>query len=297
MRVRFLNAAAALGIAIAACPAFGAEGDAESGSGRSEGRARVRLGVSADYAWWQPVWGRVSQVGDMLVYYLVNRGVPYVKIEERSRSYEVGPAPLFGITGDVAFANGWGLSASAGAGSYRNSSVMVASLTTNAFAPSEYVRYRIDTVNFAGALLATYRVAEWGRVSLGPVYQGCVLRERSSSYLSSQTGSEAIHNAGFSAGCSFDVRLVENLFFRPSASFMYLYGTAVGQPALSSRRHSHALGGTADVSLAYYVEKIRVTFSLGFNCQVLRYIEVTNADYLDRWDSRYGLTESVTYTF
>ena len=51
------------------------------------------------------------------------------------------------------------------------------------------------------------------------------------------------------------------------------------------------------MSLAYYVEKIRVTFALGFGCQVLRYLEVTNADYLNRWDSRYGLTESITYSF
>lgn len=296
MTARLLNIAASLVIAASALPAPGAADDAEAGTSQ-EDRARVSLGVSLDYAWWNPVWGTVSQTGDMLIYALVNRGGPFIKIEDRSRAYDVRPAPLFGLSCDARIAKGWGLSASAGAGTYRDSSVMVASLTTNPFSPSEYVRYRIDTVNFGGSLLATYRPAEWAMLSFGPVYQGCVLRERNSSYLSTQTGKETIHNAGISAGASFDVRLTGDLFLKPSVSFLYLYGTVTGNPAISSRRHSHALGGAADLSLAYYVEKIRVTFALGFSCQALRYLEVTNADYLNRWDSRYGLTESITYTF
>jgi hypothetical protein len=70
-----------------------------------------------------------------------------------------------------------------------------------------------------------------------------------------------------------------------------------GNPSISSRRHSHALGGAGNMSLAYYIEKIRVTVSLGFSCQVLHYLEVTNPDYLNRRDSRFGLTESITYSF
>ena len=199
MTARMLNLAAALVIAASACPATGAAGE------RSQDRhagdpARVTLGVSLDYAWWDPVWGTVSQAGDMLIYALLNRGGPYIKLEELSRTYDVDPAPLFGISCDARFAKGWGLSASAGAGAYRDSSVMVASLTTNPFAPSEYIRYRVDTVNFGGSLFATYRPAEWAMLSFGPLYQGCVLRERNSSYLSSQTGKETIHNAGIKRG-------------------------------------------------------------------------------------------------
>ncbi|MBN1496189.1 MAG: hypothetical protein JXA07_05430 [Spirochaetes bacterium] len=297
MRARGLVVAAGLAAAVAARPLFGVDDGAGRVPAPADKKARVDLGVSIDYAWWNPVWGRMSQVGDMLVYAIVNRSIPFLKIEERSRSYVVRPAPLFGLDCDVRFANGWGLSATVGAGTYRDATVMVASLTTNPFAPSEYRRYRIDTVNFRGALNVTCRVAEWLRLSLGPLYQGYTIREHSSSYLSSQTATETVHNAGFSAGGSFDVRLIENLFFRPSASFLYLYGTVSGNPAVSSRSHSHAVGGAAEASLAYFIEKIRVTLSLGFNCVVLHYLEVTNADYLNRWDSRYGLTESITYTF
>ncbi len=297
MTARMLNIAAVLLITASALPAPGAADDADAGTAGREDGARVSIGVSLDYAWWNPVWGTVSQAGDMLIYALINRGGPYIKLEDRSRAYEVRPAPLFGISCDARIARGWGLSASAGAGTYRDSSVMVASITTNPFSPSEYMRYRIDTVNFGGSLLATYRPAEWAMLTLGPVYQGCVLRERNSSYLSTQSGKETIHNAGISAGASFDVRLAGDLFLKPSVSFLYLYGTVTGNPAISSRRHSHALGGAANMMLAYFIRKIRVTFALGFSCQALRYLEVTNTDYLNRWDSRYGLTESITYTF
>lgn len=260
-------------------------------------RPRVSVGASFDYEWWDPVWRRISQVGDMFAYYLLNRSVPFLKIERRSRLYAVDPAPLGGISLDVRFPGGWGLSASAGAGAYRDSSVMVPSVTTNLFAPSEYIKYRIDTMNIRGLLLATYRFAEWGAVSLGPAYRGCILKDRNSSYLSSQSRKETIHDIGMNAGASFDVRLVENLFFRPSASFTYLYGTVTGQSNVSGRDHSQAVGGAAEASLAYFAEKIRLTFSAGFRYSVLHYLEVTNPDYLNRWDHRYGLTESITYTF
>ncbi|MBN2158553.1 MAG: hypothetical protein JW807_04085 [Spirochaetes bacterium] len=282
-------------ITAAFLPAFA--DDAEESAAPDMRKTRVSLGVSLDYLWWDPVWRRISQAGDMFFYYLLNRSVPFLKIEKRSRLYDVDPALLAGVDLDVRFPKGWGLSASARAGAYRDSSVMVASVTTNLFSPSEYIRYRIDTVNFGGSLLAAYRFAEWGGVSLGPVYRGCVLRDRTSSYLSSQSRKETIHEVGLRAGASFDVRLVDNLFIRPSASFLYLYGTVTGQSNVSARDHSHAVGGDAEASLAYFVEKIRITFSLGFRCRVLHYLEVTNPDYLNRWDSSYGLTESITYTF
>jgi hypothetical protein len=301
MTARFRNITAALGAAFiiiaAASPAPVLADDAVKGNAPDYNKTSVSLGVSLDYAWWDPVWGRINQAGDMFVYYLINRAVPFLKIEKRSRLYDVDPAPLGGLHCDVVFPNGWGLSAAAGAGTYRDSTVMVASFTTNTLAPSEYVRYRIDTVNFRGSLLATYRIAEWVGLSLGPVYQGCILKDSNSSYLSSQSRKETIHDVGLSAGASFDVRLVENLFLRPSLSFLYLYGTVTGQSNVSARQHSHAVGGDAGASLACFAEKIRVTFSLGFRCRVLYFMEVTNPDYLNRWDSRYGLTESITYTF
>ena len=260
-------------------------------------RVRISAGVSLDYAWWDPVWGRINQTGDMFVYFLLNSNIPFLKIEEKSRAYAVKPSLLYGIHAEAEFAKGWGLSAAAAAGTYPDSSVMVTSLTTNTFAPFEYLKYRVDTVNFEGTLLAWYRFADWIKLSFGPVYQGYTLKESNTSFLSSQSYKETIHMAGFSAGGSFDVRLAENFYLKPAASFLYLYGFVSGSSGLSHRSNSNVLGVSSAVSLAYYIEKIRVMLSLGFRYQALYYFQVTNSDYLNCWDHRYGVSESITYTF
>jgi hypothetical protein len=285
-------------IAAIAAPAPGEEmvpGDSAGGTERKP--ARISLGVSLDYAWWDPVWGRINQAGDMLVYYLLNRTRPFFKFEHASRAYEVGPALLYGLRCDAELPGRWGLSAGAIVGAYRDASVMVTSLTTNPAAPSEYIKYRMDAVTFDTAVQVLFRCADWLRISFGPVYQGYALRERNSSLLSSASLKEIVHMAGASAGGSFSLHLVENLYFRPVLSLIACYGTVSGQPAYLRRDHSIAVGGTVTAPLAYYLEKIRVTLTFGFRYQALYYVKVTNSDYTNRWDHRYGLTQSITYTF
>jgi hypothetical protein len=285
-------------IAAAALPALGEEAGPGDGDGGLERKpARISIGVSLDYAWWEPVWRRISQAGDMLAYYLLNRTRPFFKFEPASRAYEVGPALLYGLHCDAELTGRWGLSAGAIVGAYRDASVMVTSLTTNPAAPSEFIKYRMDAVTYDTAVQVLFRCADWLRISFGPVYQGYALKERNSSFLSSASLKEIIHMAGAGAGGSFSLHLVENLYFRPVLSLVACYGTVSGQPAYLHRDHSIAVGGTVTAPLAYYLEKIRVTLTFGFRYQVLYYVKVANSDYVHRWDHRYGLTESITYTF
>ena len=258
---------------------------------------RVSAGVSVDYAWWDPVWKRVKQTGDMLVYMLLNRAGPYMKIERPSRDYAVDPALLWGAHVDVDLAKGWGISARLTSGPDFNASVMVTSLTTNPLVPSEYIRYKVDTFTFDSRVLAYYRFAPWFRLVFGPVYQGYVFKEQNSSYLSAASQKETMHMPGLMVGEAFTVRIVENLFMLPDISFQALYGFTTGASMYSKRKHPIAVGIDAVVPFSYYIEKIRVAVSLGFRYQFLHYMQVSNTDYVNSQDHRYGITESITYTF
>jgi hypothetical protein len=258
---------------------------------------RISIGISANYLWWDPVWGRISQAGDMFVYALLNRAGPFYKFEKTSREYRVKPALSGAVRCDVDFIRGWGLSAEVAAGAFRDSSVMVTALTNNPVTPSEYIKYTVDTVNFGGAVLGYYRPAPWARIFLGPAYQGYVLKERNSSYLFSQSMKEETHMIGFDAGGAFIIGLYENLSLRPSLSFLWFYGITTGNSAITHRNRSLSLGGAAVVPLAYSAEKIHTTFTLGFSYRFLYYLNVSNNDYLNRWDHRFGITESITYSF
>ena len=293
--------AAILGAAVlsgaAAAPGRGEEAGAmHEGSEHGE-KARVSASVSVDYAWWNPVWGRMKQTGDMLVYVLLNKAGPFIKIEQSSRIYEVDPALLWGAHVDAELMKGWGISAGLIIGPDYNASVMVTSLTTNPFIPSEYVKYKVDALTFDSRVLAHYRFAPWFRLSFGPAYQGYTIREQNSSYLSSGSQKESMHMIGFKAGGTFTIRLVENLFIIPDLSFQTLYGFTAGASMFSRRKYPIALGLDAVIPFSYYVEKIRVAFSFGFRYQFLHYVQVSNADYVNQQDHRYGITESITYTF
>jgi hypothetical protein len=258
---------------------------------------RVSAGVSVDYAWWDPVWKRVKQTGDMLVYMLLNRAGPFMKIERPSRDYTVDPALMWGAHVDADLAKGWGISAGLIIGPDYNATVMVTSLTTNPLVPSEYIRYRVDAFTFDSRVFAHYRFAPWFRLSFGPAYQGYTFREQNSSYLASASQNESVHMIGFMAGGAFAVRIAENLFILPEVSFRTRYGFTSGASMFSRRRHPVAIGLDAVVPFSYYIEKIRVAISLGFRYQFLHFVQVSNADYVNRQDHRYGITESITYTF
>jgi hypothetical protein len=258
---------------------------------------RISAAVSVDYAWWNPVWGEMKQTGDMIFYMLLNKAGPFMKIEQPSRIYSVDPALLWGVHVDADLLKGWGISAELIIGPHYNASVMVTSLTTNPFIPSEYVKYEVDAFTFDSHVLAHYRVAPWFRLSFGPVYQGYTLKEENSSYLSSTSQEESVHMIGLQAGGMFTIHLVENLFLLPDISFKTLYGFTAGAPNYSQREHPIAVGVDAVVPFSYYVEKIRLAFSFGFRYQFLYYVQVSNADYVNRQDHRYGFTESITYTF
>ena len=252
------------------------------------------LGISLHYTWWNPVWGKVSQAGDMFFYMLLNQAVPFLKIESPSRVYEVDPAFMGGLHFYTGFEKSWGMSADLVIGGYRDASVMVTALTTNPFDLSEYTKYRIDSITFDSALLAHYRIASWFALSIGPAYQGYTLKEKNTSYLFSFSRSGMMHLFGGKVGADFTVPLVENLSIEPALSFLTLHGIADGGFISSG---SIALGGTASVPFKYYLEKIHITITLGFKYQFLYYMQVGHTDYINRWDHRYGLFESITYTF
>ncbi len=290
-----------LGTALLAGNAVPARGETVDGAEQSNqakaDKARVSIGVSVDYAWWDPLWRRINQTGDMLVYMLLNRAGPYFKFVSPSREYSVDPALLWGARLDADLPGRWGLSAGLIIGRYTDASVMVTSITTNPFSPSEYVKYRVDSLVFDSQVLAHYRFASWFRLSFGPVYQGYTFKERNSSLLSSLSQKEGMHMVGGRAGGAFTIRLVENLCILPEVSFIALYGYATGHPGYSRRSHPIAVGVTALLPVSYYLEKIRTAISVGFRYQFLHYLEAGNSDYLNRQDHRYGVTESITFSF
>jgi hypothetical protein len=301
MKARRIILSAILGFTVlasaAAEPASGQDAGAAQEGSEQEGKARISAGVSVDYAWWSPIWGRVKQTGDMLVYMLLNQAGPFMKIERPSRAYSVDPALLWGAHVDAELMKGWGISAGLIIGPDYNASVMVTSLTTNPFIPAEYIKYKVDSFTFDSQVLAHYRFAPWFRLSFGPAYQGYTFKEQNSSYLSSASQKESMHMIGFKAGGRFTIRLVENLFILPDISFQTLYGFTAGSSSFSQRKHPIAVGVYAVIPFSYYVEKIRVAFSLGFRYQFLHYVQMSNEDYVNRKDHRYGITESITYTF
>jgi hypothetical protein len=301
MKARRIILSAILGFTVlasaAAEPASGQDAGAAQEGSEQEGKARISAGVSVDYALWSPIWGRVKQTGDMLVYMLLNQAGPFMKIERPSRAYSVDPALLWGAHVDAELMKGWGISAGLIIGPDYNASVMVTSLTTNPFIPAEYIKYKVDSFTFDSQVLAHYRFAPWFRLSFGPAYQGYTFKEQNSSYLSSASQKESVHMIGFKAGGRFTIRLVENLFILPDISFQTLYGFTAGSSSFSQRKHPIAVGVYAVIPFSYYVEKIRVAFSLGFRYQFLHYVQMSNEDYVNRKDHRYGITESITYTF
>ncbi len=256
---------------------------------------KVTLGVGVTYAWWNPVWGRISMAGDMIVFVLLNR---YLKLETPSRTYSVDPCPLASLRLSVDFNPRWFLVARGEVGAFNNAWVGVRSMTTSLSGTFEYSAYMMRLTRYEGSMYAGVRIADYCSFFLGPEYMGYSIREKSSNAYVDNSIREQMNCLGFSAGFAFRAALPSGFSIDPSISGGFLYGFTTGRSgSTSTRYYPWSLGARFMVPVVYYIEKLRLRCQAGFRYQFLYYFRVSNPDYLERWDHVYGPEIAASYSF
>ncbi len=290
MRRVFVILCAALVLSCAVALQAGEESQKDKAGG-----PKVELGAGITWAWWNPVWGRISMAGDMLVFTLLNR---YLKMETASRTYTVDPCPLASLRLRVDFNTRWSLVARGEVGAFNNAWVGIRSMTTSLSGAFEYSAYMMRLTRYEGSIYAGVRIADCCSFFIGPEYMGYSIREKSSNAYVDNSVREQIHNLGFSAGIGFRAALPSGFSIDPSISGGFLYGFTTGRSgSVSTRYYPWSLGGRVIVPVVYFIEKLKIRCQVGFRYQFLYYFRVSNPDYLERWDHVYGPEIAASYSF
>jgi hypothetical protein len=122
-------------------------------------------------------------------------------------------------------------------------------------------------------------------------------------------GTIIINGISFALGAGFNWHLGSNFFLLFNLSALYqlnlldsegtMYSGALSMP-LSHSEQYHAMGANSTLSIAYYLDAISTTLTVGFRYQVVYLFDngsVEFPDFSNEFDHFYGITFSALYTF
>ncbi|MBN1496503.1 MAG: hypothetical protein JXA07_07025 [Spirochaetes bacterium] len=251
----------------------------------------------------------------------------------------MNPALLYGPTASVSFLDRWIVS-----GTYLMSTKYKGSRSDANFDAEDAVDAASKSyfsVSRSGLdASVSCRVIDWLRVFAGFKWQHYDFREKLYIIRDNNSGDLDTNHAesngyGAEVGLGFDVPIIKNLNFLADISALYLrtkvdarseqlnVGTlgSVNPRLYLEKERFNIYGGNISTSIAYFIEAISTTLSLGFRYQFMRYYVdgFTNDLYADfspamllfadmaykytrehgynhTWDHYYGLTFSAVYT-
>lgn len=113
------------------------------------------------------------------------------------------------------------------------------------------------------------------------------------------------HIQGPGAGISYKIPITENLSAGVSTSFIYFFmkyygylpvdtGSEIG--IANSDYTYNGVGNNTTINFSYFFDQISTAVTLGARCQVIKYLDTSDAPKLD-YDLNYGLTLSGIYFF
>jgi hypothetical protein len=277
---------------------------AAAGEARAAG---FQLGVTFWYAWWEPMFKNWLTQG----FY---SGAP---LQRLVHNYSFAPAPLMGPVLGIDFNDRVNLTAIFVTGKYRFRSSMLeyGPIGSGLFVPS-HQDVGIDKYDLDTAL--NISINRYVKILVGFKYQNYSYTKTSLFNVASlsevQFSNDVVTNHGLSAGfgAGFTFRLFRNLFAmwnlsaryqRPIILIRHKELTMLGGFPLpvdvKSLPSYNSVGANSTLSLAYLMEDLSTTLSLGFRYQYL-YNFGTDEQYIKlnkQSDHFYGVTVALVYAY
>ncbi len=252
-------------------------------------KMRISAGLTVYYAWWDPVWKTIDNTAAAVQFLPLGVRVS----PEMTYPMDEG-AVLFGPSVSLRIDGRWSVAFNFLFGKY----------TTSADYPVLVAPYLVplnmdlDAYKYDADVLVGFAINEQVKIFFGPKLQGYSYKISSESLFAALAPKidYTLISAGAGGGVGLTLRVYENLYFLPVLSVFTLVGGGVGSSQVGSQT-SFALGANAIASLAYYIEQLNTTVSLGFRMQYIYYARKPIEGYGDSGDLFYGIHLSAVYSF
>jgi hypothetical protein len=256
----------------------------------------MSAGLTVFYAWWDPVWENFDQTSTS---FIIRSLTGYWTSRQLDWKMD-GGGVLVAPSVSVKLNPEWNLTCNFLFGRYAASadylilgSPLIIPLTLD-----------LHAWKFDADFLLGYRVSDSLRLFFGPKFQGYSYNMDSDSLFAALMPNidAFFFSGGLGCGASFTIQLYQNLYLLPTVSLFTLIGggsikgSGFGSGDYSTQT-SVAVGANAIASLAYYIESISTTVSLGFRMQYLYYFSKPTEMYVDDGDFFYGIHLSAVYNF
>lgn len=288
---------------------------------RTWSQVDLSIGAVTWYSWWQPAWHDGRQKNQLVG----GSPSPYVESILDMDDYPWGRVPLVSPVVSLNFFKrvsiasyymyGWTTLESQGAARFMQ-------LYPQIRFPVNYIRMKRDITKWESDTTLGVVLNRYLRLIAGFKYHGYSFDQRQrlvpygtpSLVYTEQRLVSTTRNYGPGLGLGLNLPLVGGLYLMVNGTGVVLWGRERasmkwvvllpgGSPPIQymPRGRFISYGGTVSTSLAYYIDAINTTLSLGFRYQVLRYRQLDGDVSFDKINGRYdhflGITCSAVYTF
>ncbi|MBN2077590.1 MAG: hypothetical protein JW838_01400 [Spirochaetes bacterium] len=299
-----------------------------AGSSTSFARVDLSIGGTAWYAWWSPAWSDAKT--STVVYNLPSLAL----FNEDSRDFRPASNVMAGPMISIAFLQRWSIQTVFTMGKFYFSSHGLsrdyAIDPGTVFATYTYKKYTRETLKWDSDSSIACSLHRMVKLFAGFKWQGYRYEERLHNYFLSETTIfkrvlfDDVRAYGGGIGLGLTIPAVKNFFVLINASALMLWSMekiniiggksfAVSStdgfyflPLKPPRGSYLSYGGTASLSLAYVIDAINTTISLGGRYQLLfnrqksgnPFINDVSMNIIDRrYDHFFGITMSAVYSF